>query len=188
MSDANGRYPTNEQRGYQDAPREPRRDQKPAEKKEYAPRGQPPLAPKTFNMPGFREVVRCAPLRQRADGGGRLESRRGLRPVRRRPARLRPVRAFRHRRAVRVPAADSVACLAEGRPEQLHLLRAPHHGRARDEVRRPDERAEGVRRPVQVETVEFRGNRLPAELTQPKPQAFETARPAQTGCPLPFTP
>jgi hypothetical protein len=48
------------QRGYQDVPREPRRDQKPAEKKEYAPRGQPPLAPKTFNMPGFREVVRCA--------------------------------------------------------------------------------------------------------------------------------
>ena len=48
------------QRGYQDEPREPRRDQKPAEKKEYAPRGQPPLAPKTFNMPGFREVVRWA--------------------------------------------------------------------------------------------------------------------------------
>ena len=39
------------QRGYQDDPREPRRDQKPAEKKEYAPRGQPPIAPKTFNMP-----------------------------------------------------------------------------------------------------------------------------------------
>ena len=48
------------QRGYQDEPRQPRRDQKPAEKKEYAPRGQPPVAPKTFNMPGFREVVRCA--------------------------------------------------------------------------------------------------------------------------------
>ncbi len=48
------------QRGYQDDPREPRRDQKPAEKKEYAPRGQPPVAPKTFNMPGFREVLRCA--------------------------------------------------------------------------------------------------------------------------------
>ena len=29
-------------------------------KKEYAPRGQPPIAPKTFSMPGFREVVRCA--------------------------------------------------------------------------------------------------------------------------------
>jgi hypothetical protein len=48
------------QRGYQDDPREPKRDQKPAEKREYVPRGQPPIAPKTFNMPGFREVVRCA--------------------------------------------------------------------------------------------------------------------------------
>jgi hypothetical protein len=48
------------QRGYQDQPREPRREGKPPEKKEYAPRGQPPTAPKTFNMPGFREVVRCA--------------------------------------------------------------------------------------------------------------------------------
>lgn len=49
------------QRGYQDSPREPRRDRDrpPAPKKEYAPRGQPPDAPKTFNMPGFREVVRC---------------------------------------------------------------------------------------------------------------------------------
>jgi hypothetical protein len=48
------------QRGYQDSPHEPRRDRPPAPKKEYAPRGQPPMAPKTFNMPGFREVVRCA--------------------------------------------------------------------------------------------------------------------------------
>ena len=47
-------------RGYRDEPREPRREQGPAPKKEYAPRGQPPVAPKTFNMPGFREVVRCA--------------------------------------------------------------------------------------------------------------------------------
>jgi hypothetical protein len=52
------------QRGYQDDPRDPRREQRPAdrvEKKDYAPRGQTPTAPKTFNMPGFREVVRCAP-------------------------------------------------------------------------------------------------------------------------------
>jgi ribosomal protein S27E len=48
------------QRGYQDSPREPRREERAPEKKEYAPRGQPPIAPKTFNMPGFREVVRCA--------------------------------------------------------------------------------------------------------------------------------
>lgn len=49
------------QRGYQDSPREPRRESRPAEKKEFTPRGQPPISPKTFNMPGFREVVRCAP-------------------------------------------------------------------------------------------------------------------------------
>ena len=48
------------QRGYQDEPREPRSERKPEQKKEYAPRGQPPLAPKTFNMPDFREVVKCA--------------------------------------------------------------------------------------------------------------------------------
>jgi hypothetical protein len=48
------------QRGYQDEPRAPRREQTPAAKKEYAPRGQPPDRPKTFSMPGFREVVRCA--------------------------------------------------------------------------------------------------------------------------------
>ena len=48
------------QRGYQDEPREPRREHAPQPKKEYAPRGQPPDRPKTFNMPGFREVVRCA--------------------------------------------------------------------------------------------------------------------------------
>jgi hypothetical protein len=48
------------QHGYQDEPRRPREEHKPAEKKEYAPRGQTPAgAPKTFNMPGFREVVRC---------------------------------------------------------------------------------------------------------------------------------
>ena len=49
------------QRGYQDDPRAPRRERpKPAEKREYTPRGQPPVAPRTFNMPGFREAVRCA--------------------------------------------------------------------------------------------------------------------------------
>jgi predicted RNA-binding Zn-ribbon protein involved in translation (DUF1610 family) len=47
------------QRGYQDDGRPARQEHKPPEKKEYAPRGQPPTAPKTFNMPGFREVVRC---------------------------------------------------------------------------------------------------------------------------------
>ena len=47
------------QRGYRDEPAPSRSEHKPAEKKEYAPRGQPPTTPKTFNMPGFREVVRC---------------------------------------------------------------------------------------------------------------------------------
>ena len=48
------------QRGYQDQPREPRRETPQAPKKEYAPRGQPPDRPKTFSMPGFREAVRCS--------------------------------------------------------------------------------------------------------------------------------
>jgi hypothetical protein len=48
------------QRGYQDEPREPRRDSPQAPKKEYAPRGQPPDRPKTFSTPGFREAVKCA--------------------------------------------------------------------------------------------------------------------------------
>ena len=48
------------QRGYQDEPSDRRPEQKPQQKKEYAPRGQPPVQPKTFNMPGFREVVKCA--------------------------------------------------------------------------------------------------------------------------------
>jgi hypothetical protein len=48
------------QRGYQDEPRAPRPDSRPEPKKEYAPRGQPPVQPKTFNMPGFREVIKCA--------------------------------------------------------------------------------------------------------------------------------
>jgi len=47
------------QRGYQDEPRAPRTEQRPAEKKEYAPRGQPPTTPKTFSVPSFREAVKC---------------------------------------------------------------------------------------------------------------------------------
>lgn len=48
------------QRGYQDEPREPRSPRSEQPKREYAPRGQPPIQPKTFNMPGFREVIKCA--------------------------------------------------------------------------------------------------------------------------------
>jgi hypothetical protein len=49
-------------RGYRDddREREPRGERPPEQKKEYAPRGQPPIAPKTFNMPDFREVIKCA--------------------------------------------------------------------------------------------------------------------------------
>ncbi|MBA2302644.1 MAG: hypothetical protein H0W08_08420 [Acidobacteria bacterium] len=47
------------QRGYQDEPREPRHTPAAPPKKDYTPRGQPPIAPKTFSMPGFREIVRC---------------------------------------------------------------------------------------------------------------------------------
>jgi hypothetical protein len=52
------------QRGYMDDPRD--RERGPKAKptgestREQTPRGQPPLAPKSPNMPGFREVVRCA--------------------------------------------------------------------------------------------------------------------------------
>lgn len=48
------------QRGYQDEPREPRERKPEQQKKEYAPRGQPPIAPKTFAAPGFRDAVKCA--------------------------------------------------------------------------------------------------------------------------------
>jgi hypothetical protein len=49
------------QHGYQDeGPREPRGTRPEQQKREYAPRGQPPIQPKTFNMPGFREVMKCA--------------------------------------------------------------------------------------------------------------------------------
>ncbi|HXG56663.1 MAG TPA: hypothetical protein VNJ03_14900 [Vicinamibacterales bacterium] len=47
------------QHGYQDEPRQPRGEQSAPAKKEYTPRGQPPISPKTFSMPGFREIVRC---------------------------------------------------------------------------------------------------------------------------------
>ncbi len=49
------------QRGYQDeGPKQPRGTRPEQPKREYAPRGQPPIQPKTFNMPGFREVIKCA--------------------------------------------------------------------------------------------------------------------------------
>lgn len=48
------------QQGYQDSGAPAPREKRPEAKKEYAPRGQPPLQPKTYQMPGFRDVVKCA--------------------------------------------------------------------------------------------------------------------------------
>jgi hypothetical protein len=52
------------QRGYQDDPRdrEPKRapGPKPDEGAPRAPRGQTHLAPRTYNMPGYHEVIKCA--------------------------------------------------------------------------------------------------------------------------------
>ena len=138
------------QRGYQDEPREPRREQAPAPKKEYTPRGQPPDRPKTFNMPGFREAVRCArcgnelmaatawsPEGTCARCGSDLHTcaQCGYFDTSATYECQRPIRR---------------AGLAEGREEHLWGVRAEDHRRTRDEVGRADERTEGVRRPVQV--------------------------------------
>jgi hypothetical protein len=49
------------QRGYQDDPRDRERASKPpAEKRPQAPRGYGSREPRRMNMPGFRDVVRCA--------------------------------------------------------------------------------------------------------------------------------
>ena len=83
-----------------------RREQKPDEKKEYAPRGQPPIAPKTFSVPSFREAVRCARC------GNELTIASAWSPDARCPrcgADLHAARSaqLRYRRAVRVPQADT---------------------------------------------------------------------------------
>ena len=64
------------QRGYQDEPREPRREQRPPEKKEYAPRGQPPDCAQNLQHAGFPRGRSLRPLRQRADGRGGVERRK----------------------------------------------------------------------------------------------------------------
>ena len=49
------------QRGYQDDPRDRQpKPETPRPQEPRAPRGQTHLAPRTYNMPGFREVMRCA--------------------------------------------------------------------------------------------------------------------------------
>ena len=49
------------QRGYQDDEPSPSRSKRSGSKpKSGEARGQPPLRPKTPNMPGFHDVIRCA--------------------------------------------------------------------------------------------------------------------------------
>ena len=116
------------QRGYQDQPREPRREERPAEKKEYAPRGQPPIAPKTFNMPGFREVVRCARCGNELTVAVAWTPGRHLHPMRRGAALMCPVRELRHRRTVRVSEAYPSSHFAEGRAQRLSVVRTEDYG------------------------------------------------------------
>ena len=116
------------QHGYQDEPRQPRREQSAPVKKEYTPRGQPPIAPKTFSMPGFREVVKCVrcgyelTVATAWSTDGTLQALRIIAPY------LRSVRELRYQRGVRVPQASAGADLTEGRPEHLRGVRAAHHG------------------------------------------------------------
>ncbi len=48
------------QRGYQDDAPAPSRAARPPQEKSREPRGHPPLRPKSPNMPGFHDVIRCA--------------------------------------------------------------------------------------------------------------------------------
>ena len=145
------------QRGYQDDDRD-RRSQlaatprRPPAPEPGAPAGRRRISqdgPKNINMPGYREVVRCAQCGNlvvgRDLGGDAL-------PAVRRPI-CTPARSAR--RSIR--AADSSACsrsrpgVAEERAQRLHPLQA----RARPSSakrRRPkvDSSPQGVRRPVQV--------------------------------------
>ena len=95
---------------------------RPAEKKEYAPRGQPPDRAQDLQHAGLPRGRSLRAVRQRADGRGRLECRRPLRALRRGSARLRAVRELRHRRRVRVPEADPGPRLAQGRAQQCTLF------------------------------------------------------------------
>ena len=164
------------QRGYRDEPSEPRERGPQAPKKEYAPRGQPPIQPKTFSMPGFREVVKCARC------GAELTvasawSPGPLRALPGGPPQLRAVRQLRHERRVRMPEAGARARLTQGRPERVHLLRATDDGRARDQVvgraGQPVERQEGLRRLVQIGPPNTRNIDLAADPATPRgPTAF----------------
>src|SRR5262249_43013368 len=62
------------------------------------------------------------------------------------------MRVVRYERALRMHATDSGTGHAERCGQQLHVLHSADHGRAADEYTGSDERAAGVRRPVQVLT------------------------------------
>ena len=127
------------QRGYQDEPREPRREQTPAQKKEYAAWAAARSA-ENLQHAGLPRGGAVRALRERVDGGHRVEPRRDVRAVRGGPAHLCPVCALRYERHLRVSASDPRAGLAEGRQEHVRGVRAEDHGRARDEVSGADQR------------------------------------------------
>ena len=95
------------QRGYQDEsrPQRPAPTKQPSERAPGPPRDR--VGPRTYDMPGYREVARCARCGHIITGeirGGEL-----LPEVRHGPARVRAVRALRHRQAVSVRADHSGA-------------------------------------------------------------------------------
>ena len=142
------------QRGYQDDDRDrpadaaDRRVRRPSRARPPAHGASRRTARKNINMPGYREVVRCA---QCGNVGRRTRSaRQPLPALRHRPARLRAVRVVRSGQPLRVHAADPGARLAEERAEHLHAVRAAHDRRARNDDAAHRRRAEGVRRSVQV--------------------------------------
>ena len=124
------------QRGYQDddrerqpAPKTPRPAPEPG-----APAGARRISqdgPRNINMPGFREVVRCAQC------GAVIDEEVGLRQplpaVRHRPARLLAVRVVRPGQPLRVHAADPRARDAEEHRNTCTLYAAAHHRRTRDD-------------------------------------------------------
>ena len=103
--------------------------------------------PRNINMPGYREVVRCAQCGTVVSGDVGLDSRAcAAAPT------CTPARSARRS----IPAADSSACsrFRHGSPRRtrrtLHVVFGPDHRRAGNHGAAPRRRAEGVRRPVQV--------------------------------------
>ena len=144
------------QRGYQDNDRDrpaTPRPQRPAPEP-GAPAGARRISqdgPRNINMPGYREVVRCAQCGTVVSADVGLESR--CTAVRHRPARLRAVHVVRSGQPIRVHAVDPGTDLAKEREELVHAVHGPDDRRAGNDGATPRRRAEGVRRPVQVGTL-----------------------------------